>query len=124
VVAHDLQRNASPDDIHVSREGQAVLAERVALAIREHILGEVVNGTGPRIVRSYWTGSTVTLVLDKAINTTVGDYGSLFRVYDDTVEQTVSSANQATNTSKIDIVCSAPLSDIVALTYGYRAGPA
>lgn len=124
VVAHDVQRNASPDDIHVSREGQAVLAARAALAIREHVLGEAVNGTGPRISYSYWTGSTVTLVLDKAINTTVGNYGDLFRIYDDTVEQTVSSANRATNTSKIDIVCSAPLSDTVALTYGYKAGAA
>lgn len=124
IVAHDVQRNASTDDIHVSREGQAVLAARAALAIREHVLNEAVNGTGPRIRYSYWTGSTITLVLDKAVNTTIGNYGSLFRVYDDTVEQTVSSANRATNTSKIDIVCAAPLSDVVALTYGYAAGPA
>lgn len=38
VVAHDVQRNVSPDDIHVSREGMDVIGDRVALAIRDHIL--------------------------------------------------------------------------------------
>ena len=47
VVAHDLPRN---DDIHLSRSGQQALAERLALAYREHVLGEAVDGTGPRLV--------------------------------------------------------------------------
>lgn len=124
VVAHDVKRNASADDIHVHREGMDVIGDRVALAIREHILGEVVNGTGPRIVSATWSGSTVTLTCDKAVNTTAGNYGSLFRVYANGVEQTVSSANRGANTSTVEIVCSAPLSGPVTLTYGYRAGPA
>jgi len=124
VVAHDIARNASPDDIHVSRAGMDVLADRVALAIREHVLGEPVNGTGPRIVSASYSGDTVTLVCDRELNTTSGNYGNLFRVYADGVEQTVSSANRGTDTSTVEIVCSAPLSGSVTLTYGYRAGPA
>lgn len=125
VVAHDLARNASSDDIHVSKAGQQALGARLSLAIREHVLSEVVNGTGPRIVGATRASATVTLECDKAINTTAGDYGSLFRVYDNGVEATVSSANRnGGNTSKIDIVCSAPLTGPVTLTYGHRAGPA
>lgn len=123
VVAHDVRRNAGGDSIHVSREGMDVIGDRVALAFREHILGEAVNGTGPRIVSASWTGSTVTLICDKTLNTTAGNYGDLFRVYDNGVEATVSSADRGTNTSTVEIVCSAPLSGPVTITYGHRAGP-
>jgi Tol biopolymer transport system component len=46
VVANDLPRS---DRIHLSAYGQRVLAERVELAIREHVLGHAVDGTGPRL---------------------------------------------------------------------------
>lgn len=124
VVAHDVARNASTDDIHVSRTGMDTIADRVALAIREHVLGEAVNGTGPRIVSATYSGSTITLTCDKTLNTTAGNYGNLFRVYAGGVEQTVSSANRGGNTSTVSIVCSAPLSGSITLTYGYRAGAA
>lgn len=47
VVAFDLPRS---DQIHLSAFGQRVLAERIDLAVREHVLGEPVDGTGPRLV--------------------------------------------------------------------------
>lgn len=124
VVTHDLARNASTDDIHLSRS-QEILGERLSLCVRENVLGEVVNGTGPRIVGATYADATVTLEIDKDINTTAGDYDDLFRVYDNGVEATVSSANRnGGNASLIDIVCSASLSGPVTLTYGHRAGPA
>jgi carbohydrate esterase-like sialic acid-specific acetylesterase len=124
VVTHDVQRNASTDDIHVSREGFDVVADRVALAIREHILGEPVNGTGPRIVAATKSGAVVTLTCNKAINASATNYGTLFRVYAGGVEQTVTSAVRNADTTKIDITCSIPLVGSVTLTYGFRAGPA
>lgn len=58
VVAFDLPRS---DRIHLSAFGQRVLAERVALAIRQHVLGEDVDGTGPRLNRDQvaWSGKQV-----------------------------------------------------------------
>jgi len=58
VVAFDLPRS---DRIHLSAFGQRVLAERVALAIRQHVFGEDVDGTGPRLDRDQvaWSGTSV-----------------------------------------------------------------
>ena len=58
VVAFDLPRS---DSIHLSAFGQRVLAERVALAFREHVLGEDIDGTGPRLNRDLvaWSGNQV-----------------------------------------------------------------
>jgi hypothetical protein len=83
-----------------------------------------VNGTGPRIVGATYAGAVVTLECDKTIAASATNYGDLFRVYDNGVEATVSSAVINADTSKIDITCSAPLSGPVTLTYGYRAGAA
>ena len=47
VVAHDLPLS---DTTHLSAEGQRILGERISLAFRQHLLGEDVNGTGPRLV--------------------------------------------------------------------------
>ena len=46
VVAHDLPM-IQPN--HVATEGQKILGERIALAYREHVLGQNVDGTGPRL---------------------------------------------------------------------------
>jgi hypothetical protein len=124
VVSHDVARNAATDDQHVSRAGVDVIADRLALAIRQHVLGEPVNGTGPRIVGATYSGSVVTLTCDKAIDASATNYGTLFRVYAAGVEQTVSSAVRNADTTKIDITCSAPLVGAITLTYGYRAGAA
>ena len=124
VVAHDVERNTSPDDIHVSRAGMDTIADRVALAFREHILGEAVNGTGPRYQSVSFLGDQVTITFDKAVNTTAGDYDDLFRVYVNGVEQTVTSANRGTNTSTVVLTCSSFLTSPLVFSYGYRAGAA
>lgn len=58
VVAFDLPRS---DCIHLSAVGQRVLAERIDLAVREHVLGEAVDGTGPRLLSLSHSGHVVTL---------------------------------------------------------------
>lgn len=64
VVAHDLPRS---DQRHLSAFGQRVLAERISLAIREHVFAEDVDGTGPRLLSSNHSGNQVLLEVDKAL---------------------------------------------------------
>lgn len=87
VVAHDLPRS---DRIHLSAYGQRVLAERIALAIREHVFGEDVDGTGPRLTGITTSGTTVTLRTNRTLQTGALP-ASLFTVF-----------NGAPNTSLID----------------------
>ncbi len=49
VVTHDLPM-ADGDGRHLSASGQEELGRRIALAIREHLWGEEVDGTGPRLL--------------------------------------------------------------------------
>lgn len=124
VVAHDVQRNPSTDDVHVARQGQDVIADRVALAIREHILGEAVNGTGPRFSSLSFLGDVVTVTFDKEVAESATDYGDLFRVYSEGIEVTVNSAVRGTNTSTIVLTCADFVTSPLVVSYGYRAGPA
>ncbi len=83
VVTHDLPRS---DRIHLSAEGQRELGQRIALVVREHILGEAVDGTGPRIVAATRSGSVITIVTDRTISQTSAPgssgYADYFTVYD------------------------------------------
>jgi hypothetical protein len=58
VVTHDLPFH--PDDgRHLSAEAQLELGRRIALALRQHLLGEVdIDGSGPRLVRVEFPSST------------------------------------------------------------------
>ena len=58
VVTFDLPRS---DCIHLSAVGQRVLAERISLAVREHVLGEPIDGTGPRITGITYESNVVTV---------------------------------------------------------------
>lgn len=83
VVTHDLPRS---DHIHLSAEGQRELGQRIALAVREHVLGEAVDGTGPRIVNASSSGNVITIVTDQVIAQTSAPgssgYADYFTVYD------------------------------------------
>lgn len=78
VVAHDLPRS---DHIHLSAAGQRVLAERIALAIREHVFGEDVDGTGPRPTGISRSGDQVRIAVDMPLVVGVLDH-SMFTVFD------------------------------------------
>ena len=65
VVTHDLPMS---DVRHLSAEAQLELGRRVSLAVREHLLGEDVDGTGPRLVRVEKDSLTlVRVVLDRQV---------------------------------------------------------
>ncbi len=58
VVTHDLPM-AAGDGRHLSAAGQVELGRRIALSVREHLWGEAVDGTGPRLEQVVQVSSTV-----------------------------------------------------------------
>lgn len=81
VVANDLPLS---DPIHLSSAGLAMLGERIALAIREHVLDEPIDGTGPRLVDVTYEGTTVWIRADRDLTKDVDetDYAGFFTVFD------------------------------------------
>lgn len=82
VVTHDLPMS---DHIHLSRAGQEVLGNRIALAIEEHVLGLPVDGTGPRLVSlSRPSPTTVKVDTTRTVNQDSGAdaYEGYFTVFD------------------------------------------
>lgn len=80
VVAHDLPRS---DHIHLSAAGQRVLAERIALAVRESVFGEDVDGTGPRPLSISRSGNQVRIKVDRPLVVGTLD-ATMFAVFDGT----------------------------------------
>lgn len=92
VVTHDLPMAYRPGDAwpedgrHLSAAGQVELGRRIALAVRQHWLGEDVDGSGPRLVRVVKSSTTVVRVhLDQAIapfvSTGTDAYAAYFAVF-------------------------------------------
>lgn len=66
VVTHDLEM---VDRVHLAADAQVELGRRVALAFREHLLGEGVDGSGPRLLGIVKVDSiTVRVDFDRPIN--------------------------------------------------------
>ncbi len=78
VVAFDLPRS---DAIHLSAYGQRALAERIELALRQHVLGEDVDGTGPRLTSIQWSGNLIGLYTSRVLATNELD-PDLFTVFE------------------------------------------
>lgn len=131
VVTHDVERNASPDDIHLAGPGVRTVGRRAGLAIAERIFGESINGTGPRLSTVTKSGSTVKVKFNRTIQANANGYGaslaaSLFRVYLSGVEQTFTACERdPADDTAVRITCSASLAaGTCVVTYGDRAGPA
>lgn len=85
VVANDLplsDPSTVSRGIHVSAYGHVLLAERIALAIREHVLDEPVDGTGPRLERVLYRDNEVWVELDRPVDGTSDDYAGWFTAFD------------------------------------------
>lgn len=84
VVTHDLPLG---DALHLDKDAQVELGRRVSLAFREHLLGEDVDGTGPRLQGIDVTDSVVRVRTDRPITAPATNgpnaYGGYFSVYDD-----------------------------------------
>ena len=83
VVTNDLPRS---DRIHLSSDGQVKLAERIALAYQEHVLGMDVDGTGPRLLGMTRSGTTITVTFDRDVTNTAAagpqGYAGFFTAWD------------------------------------------
>lgn len=82
VVTHDLPMS---DHIHLSRKGQQILGDRIALAVEEHVLGLQVDGTGPRLLSlSRPSSATIKVKTNRTINESSGStaYEGYFTVFD------------------------------------------
>lgn len=93
VVAHDLPMS---DCRHLDADAQVELGRRAALAAREHLLGEAVDGTGPRLVAVVKaSGTVVRVVADRPITqpalNDASAYGGYFAVFADDAEVPIAS---------------------------------
>jgi hypothetical protein len=78
VVAHDLPRS---DSRHLSAFAHRILAHRIDLAIRQHVFGEAVDGTGPRLTGIRYQGDRVFLSTTHALSDEALDT-AYFTIYD------------------------------------------
>lgn len=120
VVTFDLPL---ADYIHLNRVAVNTLADRFALATREHIYRERVNGTGPRLaeVRHMRKDrSKVVVVFDRGVNVAFNDYDRQFRVYDNGVEVPVQRAERYRESRAVLLTLQIPAQGSVTVSYGGR----
>lgn len=83
VVTHDLPMS---DIRHLDEIGQRELGRRISLAVREHLFGEDVDGTGPRVLAVVKASTTrVRVQLDRPVTmpsvTTSAAYSGYFAAF-------------------------------------------
>jgi hypothetical protein len=100
VATYDLPRS---DGVHLSAFAQRVLAERIDLAVREHVLGEPVDGTGPRLVSLSWSGTNVRVGTTHVLAPGAYD-ATLFTVFDGEPAGSLDDAEYGANTIPIAAV--------------------
>lgn len=108
------------DSIHLDEIAQRKIGDRMALAIREHVLGESVDGTGPRLngAPTKPAANKVKVDTTQTLATISGNADNQFRVFDNGVEMTVSSVVNDADTSAVLITMSASASGTVTVSYG------
>lgn len=131
IVTHDVLRQASPNDLHLATPGYKEVGRRYALAYAEHVLKiPGIDGTGPRLVSITSTDGTHTKVnfTQKLAPAKSGEENysdgtdSLFRVYDNGTEKSVSSVAIDGSDDTALIITHASCSGVRVVTYGDRPG--
>lgn len=111
------------DSIHLNDVAQRALGARIALATRQHVLGESIDGTGPRLngapVHPGGDKSKVKVDTTQTLATISGNADNQFRVFDGASEMTISSVvSDPGDASAILITMSATASGSVTVSYG------
>lgn len=112
------------DAIHLTPAAHRILGERFALATRQHVYGEPVNGTGPRLRRVAQLAqapSFLTVQFDRPINEAIEAYDQLFRAFADGQELAIQSVRRGLDTQSIQIELATVPSSPVSLSYGDRS---
>lgn len=120
VVTFDL---SLIDVIHLDQAAQKTLGDRIGLAVRQHVLGEAVDGTGPRLngapVHPGGDKSKIKVDTTQALATISGNADNQFRVFDGASEMTITSAvKDPGDASAILITMSATATGTVTVSYG------
>lgn len=110
------------DLIHLNEAAQRTVGDRMALAIRQHVLSEAVDGTGPRLngAPTHPGGDKSKIKIDttQTLATISGNADNQFRVFDGATEMTISSVANDADDSAILITMSATASGTVTVSYG------
>jgi hypothetical protein len=125
VVAFDLPLL---DPIHLNRVAVNTLADRLALATRQHIYGEPINGTGPRLVslrHPQGDKSRIEVRFNRPINRAFNNYDHQFRVFSGGGELILRRVERAPDESVVWLTLATPASNPVTVSYGQtvRAAP-
>ena len=83
VVTFDLPMSA--DVLHLTSQAQKEIGRRIALATRQHVYGEKVDGTGPRLITIYHPQDRfdqIKVVFNQPINKAINNYDNQFQVFD------------------------------------------
>ncbi len=111
--------------VHLTQAGQKELGRRVALAMRQRVFGEAVDGVGPRLQLSnpiqYPSGDRTRIVVafDQPINTAVANYDNQFRVFDADGEVPISGVvRHPSNTAAVRVSLARATVGAAALSYG------
>lgn len=124
VVTFDLPMQ---DYIHLSRAAVDVLADRFALATRQHVYGEAINGTGPRLVSlTHPEGdkSKIKVQFNRPINQAFNNYDHQFRVCDGNTELPLRRASRDADATSVLLTLQEPATGLVTVSYGGRTVPA
>lgn len=100
VVAHDL---AMFDRSHLTAESQKILGDRINRAVREHILGENIDGTGPRLVSITRSGNQIRISTTRNINDS-STYGNYFTVFDASGSEVAITGMGRDNSRRTDVL--------------------
>jgi hypothetical protein len=110
---------------HLNQTAQKELGRRMALAVRQRILGEAVDGTGPRLrpdrMPRHPNGdrTVIEVAFTQTINPAVNNYDNQFRVFDAGGEVPIAEVvRQASDPTALLITLSRPTSGDVTLSYG------
>ena len=122
VVTFDLPITGG---VHLTQAGQKELGRRVALAMRQRVFGEAIDGTGPRLRLTnpiqYPSGDRTRIVVtfDQPINTAVANYDNQFRVFDADGEVSISSVvRHPSNTAAVRLTLARATVGAATLSYG------
>lgn len=120
VVTFDLPLE---DVIHLDQSALLTLGDRIALAVREHVLHHDVDGTGPRLsgnpIHPGSDKSKIKIDTTQALSSISNNADNQFRVFDDATEMTVASVERdPTDDSAIRITMSATAAGVVTVSYG------
>jgi hypothetical protein len=118
VPAFDLPMQ---DVIHLNREADDILADRIARATRQHVYGDTINGTGPRLVsltHPLGDKTSIRIALTRPINAAVNRYDNLFHAYVRGKELPIEDVQRDTDESAILITLTHTVDGPVTISYG------